>query len=57
MRVGMQALIGFDTVVASEPTGATLAGMTLDLDAYLGRSGAVGRVGSQAQLGRDTRLG
>jgi phage tail-like protein len=56
MRVGMQSLVGFDTIVADIPAAATLAGMTLGVDAYLAQDGPAGRVGSQAQVGRHTIL-
>jgi hypothetical protein len=56
MRVGLQAQLGIDTYVACEPVGASLEGMTLDLDARLAGSGGVGRVSSNGRLGVDTRL-
>ena len=57
MRVGMQALLGVDTYVADAPAGASLAGMTLDLDARLAGADGVGRIASNAGLGIATRLG
>jgi phage tail-like protein len=56
MRVGLQAMLGIDTYVADQPTGASLAGITLGLTAYLAGCGAAGHVGSQGELGRNTRL-
>lgn len=55
MRVGLQARLGIDTYVAKAPAGASLAGMTLDLNARLaGVDG--GRLSSHGRLGLDTRL-
>lgn len=56
MRVGMQALLGIDTFVAGPPAGASLAGMTLDLDSYLAGQDAAGHISSQGRLGVETRL-
>jgi hypothetical protein len=56
MRVGMQALLGIDSIVAGAPAGASLEGMTLDLDARLGGADGAGRVSSNGRLGLDTRL-
>jgi len=56
MRVGLQALLGIDTYVADQPAGASLAGMTIGLNAYLASCGGAGHVGSQGELGRSTRL-
>src|SRR5262249_35312511 len=54
MRVGMQARLGIDTIVANEPAAAPLSGVTLGTDSYLANAGIVGRVGAQARLGRNT---
>lgn len=56
MRVGLQATLGIDTLVAGAPAGASLHGMTLDLDARLGGADFAGHVSSQGRLGLDTRL-
>lgn len=56
MRIGMQALLGIDTFVAGPPAGASLAGMTLDLDSYLAGHDQAGHISSQGRLGVEIRL-
>ena len=56
MRVGMQASIGVDTVVAAPPSAGSLAGLTLGSNSYLTPIDDKGRIGSQSQLGVTTLL-
>ena len=58
MRVGFQARLGIDSIVASPLPPMDLSGATLGLDSYLGEEdGQTGRVGQRARLGQDTRIG
>lgn len=60
MRVGFQARIGIDSIVAGPPQPMELSGATLGLDSYLAGDESetdIGRVGKRAQLGRDTIIG
>lgn len=57
MRVGFQARLGVDTIVAGPPAPIDLAGSVLGLGSVLGEDDprpAPGRVGERARLGRDT---
>ena len=59
MRVGFQARIGVDSLVAGPPDPMRLEGVRLGLDAVLGDDDASdtgGRVGRNARIGRDTVL-
>jgi hypothetical protein len=56
MRVGMQASIGVDTVVAAPPSAGSLAGLKLGSNSYLTPVDDKGRIGSQSQLGVTTLL-
>ncbi len=60
MRVGVQARVGVDAVLAAEPEPMTLGeSSVLGVDARLTGSGldAPGNVGSHSQLGIETRIG
>lgn len=59
MRVGLQARIGIDSIVAGPPAPMDLTGTTLGLDSYLApeEENKTGRVGKRARLGRDTIIG
>jgi hypothetical protein len=58
MRVGFQARLGIDSIVASAPPPMDLSGAALGLDSYLGEEPEqAGRVGQRAHLGQDTRIG
>lgn len=59
MRVGFQARIGIDSIVAGPPAPMELTGTTLGLDSYLApeEENKTGRVGKRARLGRDTIIG
>jgi hypothetical protein len=57
MRVGFQARIGLDSIIAGPPPPMALAGSRLGLSSYLGTTDEddrTGRVGKHARLGRDT---
>jgi phage tail-like protein len=55
MRVGFQARLGVDAIVAEGPPPLHLDETTLGRDSYLaGESPAVARVGAAARVGRDT---
>jgi len=59
MRVGFQARIGVDSLVAGAPPPMHLEGVRLGLDSVLGGAGdddPGGRVGTSARIGRDTVL-
>jgi phage tail-like protein len=59
MRVGFQARIGVDSVVAGAPPPMRLEGVRLGLDSVLGDAGEDepgGRVGKTARIGLDTVL-
>jgi hypothetical protein len=54
MRVGFQARLGIDAIVADGPPPMSLDGTTLGRDSYLaGESSATARVGTTARVGRD----
>jgi phage tail-like protein len=60
MRIGFQARLGIDAILAAEPAPMTLAGAALGLETYLGADNnqdTAGRVGQHARLGRDTMMG
>jgi hypothetical protein len=59
MRVGFQARLGIDSIVAGPPEPMALSDTTLGLDSYLApdEENKVGRVGKRARLGRDTIIG
>ncbi|HUS15473.1 MAG TPA: phage tail protein [Chloroflexia bacterium] len=65
MRVGFQARIGIDSIVAGPPEPMALTGSVLGLNSVLGSPGGspqdegaakAGRVGQSARVGRDTIL-
>jgi hypothetical protein len=59
MRVGFQARLGIDTIVAGPPTPLELDQATLGLDSYLGddpTTSQQSRVGKQARLGQELRV-
>ena len=59
MRVGFQARIGVDSLVAAAPPPMRLEGVRLGLDSVLGgadEGDPGGRVGTNARIGRDTVL-
>jgi hypothetical protein len=59
MRVGFQARIGVDSLVAAAPPPMRLEGVRLGLDSVLGdadEGDPGGRVGPNARIGRDTVL-
>jgi phage tail-like protein len=60
MRVGFQARIGIDSIVAGPAPPLSLQGTTLGLDSFLGdddTGGSLGRVGSHGHIGFDTVVG
>lgn len=60
MRVGFQARIGIDSVVAGPPEPLSLEGSILGVESYLGddeTQGRIGRVGVHGHIGQDTILG
>jgi phage tail-like protein len=60
MRVGFQARIGVDTIIAGPSEPMSLTGTLLGLDSVLGgepEHEQAGRLGKRARLGRDTVLG
>jgi hypothetical protein len=60
MRVGFQARLGIDSIVAGPPQPMDLTGTVLELDSYLGAGdcdGRAGRVGQRARIGRDAVIG
>jgi phage tail-like protein len=60
MRVGFQARIGVDCIIAGPPPPMNLTGVVLGLDSYLGTEesdGQGGRVGKYSRIGQDTILG
>ena len=60
MRVGLQARLGIDSIVAGPPAPMDLSGTVLGLDSYLGEeqgAGPVGRLGTRDHLGHDTIIG
>lgn len=60
MRVGFQARLGIDTIVAGQPDPMALSGTVLGLDSYLGveeGGDQISRVGKDARVGFDTVLG
>jgi hypothetical protein len=60
MRVGFQASVGIDSIIAGPPEPMFLAESLLGLDSVLGVEQGqteVGRVGKHARLGQDTVLG
>lgn len=63
MRVGFQARLGIDSIVAGPPEPLALTGSVLGVESYLGKgaeSGRIGqagsRVGQSARLGQDTHV-
>ena len=57
MRVGFQARVGIDTIVAGAPAPSTLGDqMVLGADTALGGQPA-GRIGERSQVGVTTRVG
>lgn len=60
MRVGFQARIGIDSIVAGPPAPLSLEGTMLGIESFLGddeTQGWIGRVGSHGHIGYDTVLG
>jgi phage tail-like protein len=58
MRVGFQARLGIDAIVADGPPPLRLDGTELGRDSYLDDApGGGGRMGSRARLGQDTVVG
>jgi phage tail-like protein len=60
MRVGFQARIGVDSIIAGPPEPLSLQGTILGFESYLGdddTQGRIGRVGSHGHIGFDTVLG
>lgn len=60
MRVGFQARVGIDSIVAGPPEPMDMSGSLLGLESYLGaekNEGKFGRVGKRAHIGQDTVLG
>ena len=60
MRVGFQARIGIDSIIAGPPEPLSLEGTLLGIDSFLSDDetrGRVGRVGSHGHIGYDTVLG
>jgi phage tail-like protein len=60
MRVGFQARIGVDSIIAGPPEPLSLEGTILGIESYLGddeTQGRVGRVGTHGHIGYDTVLG
>jgi phage tail-like protein len=60
MRVGIQAHIGIDSIVAGPPRPLELDGLALGQDTFLGDkepAGSSGRIGKHARIGHDTRIG
>ena len=58
MRVGFQARLGIDSIIAGPPQPLDLGGVSLGLNSYLGEDEqSVGRIGQNAHLGQDTRIG
>ena len=55
MRVGFQARVGVDAIVAGPPDPLSLGGSRLDVDSYLGIEG--GQDGAAARIGRRARVG
>lgn len=60
MRVGFQARIGIDSIVAGPPPPLSLEGTTLGIESFLEddeTGGTGGRVGSHGHIGYDTVIG
>jgi hypothetical protein len=58
MRVGFQARLGIDAIVAGGPPPLRLGDAVLGQDSFVGDAPAGGaRVGAGARLGRDTVIG
>jgi phage tail-like protein len=59
MRVGFQARVGIDSIVAGPPPPMALAGTVLGKDSYLGDDddSDAGRLGKRARVGRDAIVG
>lgn len=59
MRVGLQARVGVDSIVAGPRPPLDLHGSMLDVDSYLGddHAGSFGRLGQRGHLGQDTIVG
>jgi len=60
MRVGFQARVGIDSIVAGPPAPMTMTGTVLGQDSYLGEDeddARAGRLGKRARIGRDTIVG
>lgn len=58
MRVGFQARVGIDSIVAGPPEPMAMSGSIFGQESYLGADddGRAGRVGKQARVGQQTRL-
>lgn len=57
MRIGVQSILGIDTVMAGDPPPASLNGVLLGLDSHLdGDPSSMGRIGMRLQLGKETTL-
>jgi hypothetical protein len=57
MRVGFQARLGVDSIVARSRPPLELNESTLGMDAYLEENEPTSRVGQSARLGQETRIG
>lgn len=60
MRVGFQARIGIDSIVAGPPAPLSLEGTMLGVESFLAddeTQGRIGRIGSHGHIGYDTVLG
>jgi phage tail-like protein len=58
MRVGFQARVGIDSIVAGPPAPMAMTGTVLGQDSYLGEGGErTSRVGKRARVGRETIVG
>jgi hypothetical protein len=57
MRVGFQARLGVDSIVAQTRPPMELSESLLGLDTYLEENEPASRVGQSARLGQDTRIG
>jgi phage tail-like protein len=59
MRVGLQARVGVDSIVAGPRPPLSLHGTELGVDSYLGEDDAApaGRVGQRSHVGQDTIVG
>ena len=57
MRVGFQARLGVDSIVAQPRPPMELNESTLGMDSYLEENEPTSRLGQSARLGQDTRIG